>query len=103
MPSNRSRAVSARPKPGEAPSTGGLDSVSDPVELAKLTLQAICRDGEAPAAARAQSARTLLELAGALKSGIDNSSKMASEMTARELDERLAALALTDTQTPSRS
>jgi hypothetical protein len=60
-------------------------------------LQTICRDGEAPAAARAQAARTLLELSGALKSGFDNSTKSPVEMSADEIDARLAALASTDT------
>jgi hypothetical protein len=44
-----------------------------------------------------------LELAGALKSGAGDTSKSASEMTAQELDARLAALTQPDTQTPSRS
>jgi hypothetical protein len=71
-----------------------LDGVSDPVELARLTLQAICRDGGSPSAARAQAARTLLELAGALRSGSqDLASKPAGELTSDELDARLAALA----------
>jgi hypothetical protein len=107
MPSNRSTRPSARSRPGKAPSAGAgsstLDGVTDPVELAKLTLQAICRDNEAPAAARAQSARTLLELAGALKSGVDNATKSAVEMSANEIDERLAALAAQTPDTASRA
>jgi hypothetical protein len=60
-------------------------------------LQTICRDFEAPAAARAQAARTLLELAGALKNGgADTLAKPASEMTISEIDARLEAL-----ETPS--
>jgi hypothetical protein len=38
-----------------------------------------------------------LELAGALKSGIDNSAKPATEMSASEIDQRLEALARADT------
>jgi hypothetical protein len=83
--------------PSKRVASPALDAVSDPVELAKLTLQAICRDREAPAAARAQAARTLLELSGALKSGVDHSLKSAVEMSAQEIDARLAALASPDT------
>jgi hypothetical protein len=70
-----------------------LDNVTDPVELAKLTLQAICRDAKAPAAARAQSARTLLELSGALRNGSPDTRRAASEITLEELDARLEELA----------
>jgi hypothetical protein len=70
-----------------------LATVQDPVELAKQTLQAICRNSEAPAAARAQAARTLLELAGVLRSGAPDGAKRGAEMSASELDERLASLA----------
>jgi hypothetical protein len=64
------------------------------VALAKSTLQAICRDEKSPAAARAQAARTLLELAGALKNTTaDTARKTAPELTLEELDARLAALA----------
>jgi hypothetical protein len=69
-----------------------LDNVKDPVELARQTLQVICRDGNSPASARAQAARTLLELAGALKNGAQNASKPASEMSLSEIEERLADL-----------
>jgi len=66
----------------------------DTVALAKSTLQAICRDEKSPAAARAQAARTLLELAGALKNTTaDTARKTAPELTLEELDARLAALA----------
>jgi hypothetical protein len=67
------------------------------VALAKRTLQAICDDLGAPAAARAQAARTLLELAGALKNATpDTTRKAPGEMTLAEVDERLAALARDD-------
>jgi hypothetical protein len=57
-------------------------------------LQAICRDASSPAAARAQAARTLLELAGALKNTVaDTARKTAPELTLEELDQRLEALA----------
>jgi hypothetical protein len=56
-------------------------------------LQAICRDENSPASARAQAARTLLELTGALKTGAQNASKNAAEMSLEELDARLASLA----------
>jgi hypothetical protein len=69
-----------------------LDSVSDPVDLARLTLQMICRDENSPASARAQAARTLLELAGALKNGSQNSIKSQSEMSLSEIEARLADL-----------
>jgi hypothetical protein len=68
--------------------------VENTVELAKLTLQLICNDPKAPAAARAQAARTLLELAGALKNTTaDTARKTAPELSLEELDARLAALA----------
>jgi hypothetical protein len=69
----------------------------DTVGLASETLQAICRDVQAPAAARAQAARTLLELAGALKNTVaDTARKTAPELTLEELDQRLEALARDD-------
>ena len=67
-----------------------LDGISDPVELARLTLQAICKS-DAPAAARAQAARTLLELSGALRNEAPRDGR-ASEMTLAELDARIASL-----------
>jgi hypothetical protein len=63
------------------------------VALAKSTLQAICADITVPASARAQAARTLLELAGALKNGVADTHKTASEMTLDEVNARLEALA----------
>jgi hypothetical protein len=66
---------------------------ADTVGVAKQTLLAICHDSTSPAAARAQAARTLLELAGALKNGgADTLTKPASEMTVSEIDARLEAL-----------
>lgn len=70
----------------------GLEPASS-VQLAKETLEAICLDNSAPAAARAQAARTLLELAGVLKSGISGLSKTPAEMSPAELDSRLLELA----------
>jgi hypothetical protein len=61
-------------------------------------LQGICRDEKAPAAARAQAARTLLELSGALKNAGGNGSKSAAEMTLVEIDARLGELSLSERQ-----
>lgn len=89
-PRPRKRST-ARAKPGKArPVETGLDTVADPVELAKATLQDICRS-DAPAAARAQAARTLLELHGALRVAL-SAEKSSSEMTLDEIDARLGAL-----------
>lgn len=86
------KPVSGRAKPVKRPLAGdGLDGL-DSVELAKLTLQRICRDESTPASARAQAARTLLELSGALRVASVISSSSASEMSAQELDARLAQL-----------
>jgi hypothetical protein len=74
----------------KGPETGQIETTSDPVELARLTLQAICRS-DAPAAARAQAARTLLELSGALRNEAPRDGR-ASEMTLAELDARIASL-----------
>jgi hypothetical protein len=66
---------------------------TDTIGLARATLQTICRDTASPAAARAQAARTLLELAGALKNATqDSARKTAPELTLAELDERLESL-----------
>ena len=76
------------------PQTETRADTPDTVELAKLTLQTICRDAQAPAAARAQAARTLLELAGALKNtAADTAKKTGPELTLAELDARLETLA----------
>ena len=72
------------------PEAGQIETTLDPVELAKLTLQSICRS-DAPAAARAQAARTLLELSGALRNEAPRDGR-ASEMTLAELDARIASL-----------
>lgn len=77
---------------GKRPLPASSASPVDAVALASETLQGICQDENAPAAARAQAARTLLELAGALKTGLPNEQKPGAEMTASEIDARLAAL-----------
>ena len=84
-----------KPKPASAASPPETRAdTPDTVELARSTLQAICQDGSSPAAARAQAARTLLELAGALKNTVaDTARKTAPELTLAELDQRLEALA----------
>ena len=98
------RRSSARTSKAPVGSTGKRGTVppksetradtTDTVELARLTLQTICRDAQAPAAARAQAARTLLELAGALKNtAADTARKTGPELTLAELDQRLEALA----------
>ena len=81
------RPSTARPS---GPETGQIETTLDPVELARLTLQSICRS-DAPAAARAQAARTLLELSGALRNEAPRDGR-ASEMTLAELDARIASL-----------
>jgi hypothetical protein len=63
----------------------------DTAALAKETLRSICRDKEAPASARAQAARTLLEAEGALDRGAARPSSVpAAEMTAEQIDKALA-------------
>jgi hypothetical protein len=100
--SNRSAAPPAPRKRSRAtvrkrPATETAADTVDTVGLAKRTLQSICDDFSAPAAARAQAARTLLELAGALKNATpDTARKAPGEMTLAEVDERLAALARDD-------
>jgi hypothetical protein len=92
----RSKRLPATPaiKPSNPPTSGTIADTPDTIELAKATLQSICRDLASPAAARAQAARTLLELAGALKNATaDTARKTAPELTLEELDARLAALA----------
>jgi len=93
-PGPTSKAPVARLERRKRPSpTETIADTPDTVELAKETLQAICRDEKSPAAARAQAARTLLELAGALKNATaDTARKTAPELTLSELDERLEAL-----------
>jgi HrpA-like RNA helicase len=60
------------------------------VALAVTTLRLVCDDGEAPAAARAQAARTLLELVGALRDTRRGVSPAPAEMSPAELDQALA-------------
>jgi hypothetical protein len=74
----------------EKPSADTGNTV-DTVELARATLSAICRDGDAPAAARAQAARTLLELSGALKNTRSNDTRP-DEMSLAEIDAALTRL-----------
>lgn len=63
------------------------------IELPKKTLREICEDKEAGASARAQAARTLLELAGALKNTQQHQQLTpSSEMTIDELNARLKAI-----------
>jgi dihydroorotase-like cyclic amidohydrolase len=63
----------------------------DITKLAKRTLMAICKDAEAPASAKAQAARTLLEAEGALERGASRATSVpAAEMTAEQLDKALA-------------
>ncbi len=60
-------------------------------QLAKQTLMAICQDREAPASAKAQAARTLLEAEGALERGASRATTVPpAEMTAEQLDKALA-------------
>jgi len=98
-PSEARRAVSqAPPSPiasgaekgaGEA-SRASQEALANDVQLARQTLQAICQDLSAPASARAQAARTLAEMAGALSGRERTGVKPAAEMTAAELDAALA-------------
>jgi len=89
------RAQSRNDRSPEKRSTPDTPPDTDLITLAKLTLQRVCRDENAPAAARAQAARTLLEATGALKSSPAADTKPASEFTIAELDARIEAL---DTQ-----
>lgn len=70
------------------------------ISLAKRTLQAVCREAEAPAAARAQAARTLLEMTGVLRdTKRGDTGKALSEMTAAEVEAKLKALSAGDGDT----
>jgi hypothetical protein len=63
------------------------------VQTAKRTLLAICKDNGAPASSRAAAARTLLELAGAIKNPQRSQPlETVGEATSDEIDRRLAAL-----------
>lgn len=97
--------VAARkPRPAASGSTRSVETVEPPAaqsrddrELAVAALRAVCQDADAPAAARAQAARTLLEMAGALgrhapppaSAGRDRPSH---EMTRDELRAEIARL-----------
>lgn len=80
------RPAKGAPGPSRARETGPQSDV----QLAVTTLRSVCRDRGAPAAARAQAARTLAEIAGALKNPARQQTPAAPEMSARELDEALA-------------
>lgn len=101
MPSKPAKSATSHPRASASPSSEPLVSGAAELDLARLTLQAICRDTQAPAAARAQSARTLLELAGALKTGAPDANKPAVEMSLPEIEARLAALASAGADTPA--
>jgi hypothetical protein len=63
------------------------------VRIAKGTLQTICEDKGAPASSRAAAARTLLELAGAIKNPQRSQPlETVIEATSDEIDRRLATL-----------
>ena len=65
-------------------------------DLALATLRTVCSDAEAPAAAKAGAARTILELLGEIgrnSSGAgDTSSKSLSELSSAELDAEIKRL-----------
>jgi hypothetical protein len=65
-------------------------------DLALQTLRSVCSDQEAPAAAKAGAARTILELIGEIGRNAtatgDTSSKSLSELTSAELDEEIKRL-----------
>jgi len=90
----------SRRKPSDAPAAAkaavavpaekaAAQGASEGRELAIRTLQAICEDLRAPAGARAQAARTLLEAAGALSAKGGGDGSAAAEMSAAEIDEAL--------------
>ena len=72
------------------------ENIDDTIrELAVSTLMAVCRDFEAPAAARAQASRTLLETIGVLgksATGLPDDARDLSTMSAAELDEEIRRL-----------
>jgi hypothetical protein len=62
-------------------------------DLAVITLQTICKDPTAPAAARAQAARTLLEISGILKNPVlDLRKTPINELSSSEIDKRISEL-----------
>lgn len=75
-----------------SPTVPGRDE-DDSDTLALQTLKSVCKDKEAPAAARAQAARTLLELSGALRDASRTTqSRPIGEWSLAEIDARLSAL-----------
>lgn len=64
-------------------------------ELAIKTLMGVCKDLDAPAAARAQASRTLLETIGVVgksASGLPDDARDLASMTAAELDAEIRRL-----------
>lgn len=59
------------------------------------TLRAVCEDDGAPAAARAQAARTLGEIEGMLKGGGSEDRKSIADMSLGELDAEISRLSRT--------
>lgn len=71
------------------------DANAQDVDLVRETLRAICGDQTAPAAARAQAARTLAEMVGALgrhAAPPAGAGKALADMTRDELEAELAGL-----------
>ena len=71
------------------------DRLSDDADLAKETLRQVCRDPDAPAAARAQAARTLAEMSGAIGRNArpaPEAGKPVNELTRAELEAELAGI-----------
>lgn len=69
--------------------------LSDDAELAKQALRDVIRDANAPAAAKAQAARTLAELAGAIGRNAKppaDAGRPLGELTRADLEAELAAL-----------
>lgn len=79
----------------ESPKTGPVPDLSDE-ELARATLRAVCVDPTAPAAAKAQAGRTLLELNGKLgrhaEAPRDDATGSLAEASVDDLRGMLAAL-----------
>lgn len=62
------------------------------LELSRRTLRAVCLDTDAPAAARAQASRTLLDLGGYLRTSYNAEKKDLSSLSVKELDELIAKI-----------
>lgn len=80
---------------GASPTDDAAAPDPQDVDLVRETLRAICRDTTAPAAARAQAARTLAEMVGALgrhAAPPPPPGKPLSELKRDELEAELAAL-----------